>query len=183
MPFSPLDDNLQTLDELISFTSTVTYVNVLGSSFPVTITTNMPHPTILVSGNTISGLYDGVFTGNTISYRTKQRGFATTNSWLDIDSAISSISQIYLYEADKTPEKVYVYTASANGESKTYTITVTNNWSYGIEKLQFYLNLTRQIYIPPIVIVGGVPIRWINRERNIITWTNANGDPVGWITS
>lgn len=143
MPFSPSVTVLNTLNEFQNLSHIITYTSPgasgatgAGVSYPVTITASESNPTIVISGNTISGYYSDVFVGE-IGYRTINDQFVSVNNWQDVEDAISdgSLSEIYYYYADPRINYVYSYTASANGETQIYTITVTNDWTYGRDQL------------------------------------------------
>lgn len=170
MPFSPATTSLNTLNEFKNLSHTITYVSGLGISYPVTITASESNPTILISGNTISGYYSDVFVGE-VGYRTVDDEFVTVDNWQDVEDAANdgSLSEIYYYYADPRINYVYSYIASANGETQTYTITVTNDWTYGRDQLLRYIN--------PSQISG---IVWINNNGQTITWKNAAGNNITW---
>ena len=182
MPFSPVNTRLGTVDELENFSYSIVYTSPLGiSSTNVVITTNMPNPTVSISGNTISGFFSEVFTSNTISYWSRARTLETTSSWTKIEEAIavSSVLEIYDWSPDPTPSKSYYYTATAGGESQEYDILVLNNWDTGKNQLLYYIDLTRRVYVP----VFGSAVRWININARTVTWINDNltNTSVTWI--
>lgn len=170
MPFSPSTTSLNTLNEFKNLNHTITYVDGLGVSYPVTITAGESNPTVVVSGNNISGYYSDVFVGE-IAYRTVDDQFITVDNWQAIENAVNdnTLSEIYYYYADPRINYVYTYTASANSETKTYTITVTNDWTYGRDQLLRYINPSQ---------VSG--IIWINSSGQTITWKNIAGNTVTW---
>jgi len=170
MPFSPSTSSLNTLNEFKNLSHTITYVSSGGISYPVTITASESNPTIVISGNTISGYYSDVFVGE-IGYRTVDDQFITVDNWQDVEDAVNdgSLSEIYYYYADQAINYVYTYTASANNETQIYTITVTNDWTYGRDQLLRYIN--------PSQISG---IIWINNNGQTITWKNSAGNNITW---
>lgn len=180
MPFSPATTSLNTINEFKNLSHTITYTSPSGASgatgagggisYPVTITAVESNPTITISGDTISGHYSDVFTGE-IAYRTVDDRFITVTTWQEIEDAVNdgTLSEIYYYYADPRVDYVYTYIASANGETQTYTITVTNDWTYGRDQLLRYINPSQ---------VSG--IIWINNNGQTITWKNASGNTVTW---
>ena len=177
MPFFPSSTNLNTLNEFKNLSHTITYVSPgvigatgVGVSYPVTITATESNPTILISGNTISGYYSDVFVGE-IGYRTVDDEFVTVTTWQEVEDAVNdgSLSEIYYYYADPRANYVYSYTASANNETQTYTITVTNDWTYGRDQLLRYINTSQ---------ISGIV--WINNNGQTITWKNTDGNTITW---
>jgi hypothetical protein len=185
MPFTPSNANLGTHLELENFFYSINYTNSFGTSFPVTITTNMPNTSVTVTSNTIYNYYSEVFTSNTIVYLSKDRTDISTSSWLVIDNIVnridtfSSILEIYDWSPDPTVSKTYYYTASAGGETKLYNIVVLNNWDTGKANLLYYLDLTRRVFIP-----RPTQVRWINIDAQQVIWLNDNieNSSITWIS-
>lgn len=181
MPFYPTNANLGTVLELENFFYSITYTSILGTSYPVTITTNMPNTSVTVTSNTIFGYFSEVFTSNTIVYLSRDRQDISTSSWATIEAALqnSSILEIYDWSPDPTISKTYYYTARANNETKEYNIVVLNNWDTGKNNLLYYLDRTRRLYVPE---VGG-EVRWINNDVELVIWINDNpaNSSITWI--
>ena len=179
MPFSPSNSVLNTLNEFKNFSHTITYTAPLGSSgatgvgssYPVTITAVEPHDQVVINDGTISGYYSNVF-NNDIYYRTiypdvTQDEFKKVNYFTDINPTIPY--EIYHDDVDTTTRRVFTYIAEANGETKTYTINVDNNWSTAHDQLLLYLT--------PQQTAG---VLWINNISSTVTWKNASGSIVIW---
>lgn len=181
MPFYPTNANLGTVLELENFFYAITYTSLMGTSYPVTITTNMPNTSVTVTSNTIFGYFSEVFTANTIVYLSRDRQDISTSSWQTIETALanSSILEIYDWSPDPTISKTYYYTAHANNETKEYNIVVLNNWDTGKNNLLYYLDRTRRLYVPEI----GGEVRWINSDAEIVIWINNNttDSSVTWV--
>lgn len=88
----------------------------------VTLTAVTNFPTIVVSGNKITGYYTDCF-DNTIKYRTKDDKFVTTKKWTDIAMAIAdnTLSELYYYKADPRTRITYNYVASVSPSPLTST--------------------------------------------------------------
>ena len=124
MAWTPLSTNLGSVNENVSISHTVTYVDdATMTSYPVTITATETNPnTITISGDTLSGYYQDSF-NNTITYRTPEGTFPVSTS------------------------RVFTYTATAKDgattlATQTYTKTVTNDWTSGKTSLQTYVGYT-----------------------------------------
>ena len=167
--FLPASTNLNQLDELKNLRHTITYTDLFGVSYPVTVTAVDTNSTVSVSGATISGYYTDSFT-NDIQYRTPSDTFVNVPKWQDINS--NELSEMVYYKADTTAFKEYTYTATANGESKTYTIVVTNNWTYGRDMLIRYTNEVKY---------KSIYITWINSTGGAVTWTNGSSNTTDWV--
>jgi len=186
MPFFPSSTTLNTVNELKNLSHTITYVEVTGASgisggtsisYPVIVTAVVPNTTINVSNNIISGYYTDCF-DNEISYRTVDDRFITVSRWQDIAYAIAaeSLSELYYYKADTTTRIVYNYTATANGNSQTYTINVDNDWTNGRNQLIKYTNLTKyqQEILGEWININTKKIPWVNQVVAVIDWENSN---------
>ena len=186
MPFIPSLTTLNTVNELKNISHTITYVESTGASgigggtdtfYPVTITTTMPNGTVNISGDTISGYYSDSF-NNEIKYRTVDDMFVTVNKWQDIAYAIAaeSLSELYYYKADTTVRKIYSYTATANGNSQTYTINVDNDWTFGRNQLIKYTNLSsyQQNILVEWINNNIGKVKWLNNVLEVIDWENSN---------
>ena len=170
MPFEPATTNLNTLDEFKNLVHKITYVGYLGSVatyYPVTITAIEENSTINVSEDTISGYYSDAF-DNDIHYRNKDDTFTTVNKFEDINTE-TNYDGIYHYDADENRTKIYNYVATANSETKNYTITVTNNWTNGRNQLVKFNNPNAY---QNIVCVWNNGIPWINTNGQTINWEN-----------
>jgi hypothetical protein len=170
MPWEPETTNLNTLDEFKNLSHTIRYYGYLGSVanyYPVTIEAVEENSTINVSDDTISGFYSDAF-DNEIHYRNKDDTFTTVNKFEQIDTD-KNYDGIYHYNADMNRTKIFNYIASSNGETKNYTITVTNNWTNGRNQLVKFNNPSA--YQETVCIWNnGVP--WVNIDGQTITWEN-----------
>jgi hypothetical protein len=79
-------------------------------------------PSVIVSGNKITGYYTDCF-DNQIKYRTKDDQFVTTKKWKDIALAIANntFSELYYYKADTRTRIIYDYVASVSPSPLTMT--------------------------------------------------------------
>lgn len=171
MRFEPVNTNLNSLDEFKNLFHKITYTGYVGSvatNYPVTVTAVETNTTVNVSDDTISGYYSDSF-DHDIHYRNKDDTFTTVHKFEQIDE--EAMHGIYHYNADENRTKVYSYIASANGEQKTYTITVTNNWSSGRNQLLKYSNPTK--YQEKVCV-------WVNNNSTIVPWNNTNNGTVTW---
>lgn len=169
MPFNPISTNLLIIDEEIEFSRSITYTDAFNISWPVVITTNQPNSTVNILGNTISGFYSDSFT-NFVRYRTIQDTFVEVNKFEEVNE--DELYGLYHYQADLSRYITYAYIATAgNGDTQTYTITVTNNWTPGRNKLLQFFEVPIQ------------PIDWINNAESIIPWINNINQPVTWINN
>lgn len=152
--FTPLETNLGTINEESNFSFSVTYeyetlpdpefpeLPTETIIYPVVIIAEEIVPTVLVSGNIISGYYTDSF-NNTIQYLNQGKDLVTTDKF----GKIVNLYEMVKYGADQSRTKVFNYTANAmNGEviidSKVYTITVQNDWTFGKNTLQAYVRTT-----------------------------------------
>ena len=67
--------------------------------------------------------------------------------------------------------KIFNYIATAESETKNYTITVTNNWTNGRNELVKFNNPGAY---------AEVTCSWTNNSDSSITWQNINGDNINW---
>jgi hypothetical protein len=169
--FLPSSTNLNQLDELVNLSHTITYTSLLGGSFPVTVTAVDTNQTVNVSGATISGYYSDSFV-NDIQYRTPQDTFVNVPKWDEIN--LQELDELIYYKADTTPFKEYTYIATANGESKTYVVTVTNNWTPGRDELLRYVGITKGEQVVSA-------ITWINSSATPVTWVNSAATTINWV--
>jgi len=169
MAWSPTDTNLGTYNELSDVSETITYTDG-GTSYTVTLTPQQTDPTTLTLSNddpaTITGYYDNVFT-DTIQYRTINDTFVDVTSFSDID--LDELSEMIYYVPESTTSRTYSYLATADGQSKTYTITINNDWDAGKFLLKSYVKRT----VPSGIV-------WINSSAETVTWLNARGQEVTW---
>lgn len=178
--FSPPNTTLTTVGENQNIRHSIIYVQSTTPTYGetrtgvstggimhqnVVITTNMPNPTITITGNRISGYYTDPFE-NSISYRTVDDNFVTVSKWQEIAMAIANgtLSELYYYKADVRPRIIYTYTATWNGQSKQYQINVDNNWMAGRNQLIKVTNLTR--YQRDLL------VQWINNNSDKAPWAN-----------
>jgi hypothetical protein len=172
--FLPTNSQLASIDEFKNLLYTITYtelVNGIETEFPVTITSNSgsSNSTINIIGNKLSGYFSNSF-NDVIYYRNINDTFTTVNSFSAINK--ENLYGLVYFFADGTRSRIYTYTATANGQTKEYTITVTNDWNIGRSNLIRYAN------IEEYEVLG---IRWINVSGSVIPWLNSAGSPVRWI--
>jgi hypothetical protein len=147
MAWLPASSDLGSVNEIVSFSHTITYeeedpVTMTMTSYPVTITANQVNPnTISISGGTLSGYYFDSF-DNTITYRTPEGSFPVVTKFNQID--ISKLYEMISYKASAVSSKTFTYTATAkDGDTivatQTYSKTVTNDWTSGKNSLQEYV--------------------------------------------
>lgn len=175
MSFQPELTNLNTLDEFKNLSHRITYVLMdplggPGASFPVTITAVDENSTINVVGNRIFGYYSDAF-DNTIYYRNKDDTFSVVKKFEEIDTE-TNYRGVYHYDADENRTRVYSYIASANGQTKTYTITVTNNWTNGRNSLVKFNNIP--LYEETVLTT------WVNNESTSTPWINNENETINW---
>jgi hypothetical protein len=181
MSFLPVNTVLGVTDEFKNVSYTVTYTETTAgigglpgvtTTYPVTLTAIDPNDTITVSGNTISGYYSESFV-NDIQYRTPEPNHQLVNvqKFNQIDT--TQLSQIIYYKADTNLSKNYQYLATANGNTQTYTVTVTNNWNSGRDQLISYANQPQYKLLT---------VTWINMNNEPIVWVNNSGLQVNWMT-
>lgn len=146
MAFNPTSTDLGSLNENVSFSHTITYIDdITAVSYPVTITAMETNPnTIIISGNTISGYYQDSF-NNTITYRTPEGTFPVVTKFNQID--LNNLDEIISYKASTVLSKTFTYTATAKDGStpvatQTYTKIVTNDWTEGKNNLQTFVGYT-----------------------------------------
>ena len=174
MPWEPETTNLNTLDEFKNLSHTIRYYEMFGIApalsqtyYPVTIQAVDENSTINVSGDTISGFYSDAF-DNEIHYRNKDDTFTTVTKFEQIDTD-KNYDGVYHYDADINRTKIFNYIATSNGQTKNYTITVTNNWTNGRNQLVKFNNPSA--YQETVCIWNnGVP--WVNTDGQTITWEN-----------
>lgn len=145
--FTPTETNLASLNEEVTFSYTITYEQVdeltmETVTYPVNLIAEEIVPTVNISGGTISGYYTDSF-NNTIQYLTQGKQLITTDKF----GKIVNLYEMVKYGADQSRTKVFNYTANAMDgdvivDSKTYTITVTNDWTTGKNNLQSYVRST-----------------------------------------
>jgi hypothetical protein len=198
--FLPADSNLGSIQEYKGFSHTITYTDTLNVSHPVTITVEKPNATVITSGGTIKGHYSFVYNG-TIKYRTKDDRFVEVSRWSDIDKAIANntLSEIYFYYADGTRTVLWInnteqtvpwtnifnnevfwnrfdyifgYIATANGESRRYTITVNNNWTVGRDELAKYFQTEEY---------NNIVLGWTS-STGTVSFTNSLDEETAWTT-
>lgn len=171
MPFTPENSLLNTLDEFKNLSHKITYTGYEGSvatNYPVTVTAIDENDTINVFGDTISGYYSNSFEDN-IHYRNKDDTFTTVNKFNQIN--IEKLYGIYHFDADSNQSVTYSYLAEANGDSKVYTIVVTNNWTNGRNQLLRYTNINAY---------EEITCSWNTGSGTTIPWKNINGENITW---
>jgi len=130
------------LNELVNFTQTITYTNdeVLypGETWEVSIVSSEVNATVNITGGTISGYYSSAFDGYSITYLNRSNEYKTAPAW----SQIANAREIVNYTPAMIQYKIFTYTATATSspsnmtETKQYQITVTNNWTVGLNLLK-----------------------------------------------
>ncbi len=140
MAWTPSSTDLGSVNENVSISHTVTYVDdATMTSYPVTITATETNPnTITISGDTLSGYYQDSF-NNTITYRTPEGTFPVVTKFNQID--LNKLDEMISYKASTVTSRVFTYTATAKDgattvATQTYTKTVTNDWTSGKTSLQ-----------------------------------------------
>jgi hypothetical protein len=146
MSWTPASTDLGSVNENVNISHSFTYVDpVTMVSYPVTVSANEVNPpTIVISGNSISGFYIDSFE-NTITYRTEDGQFPVVEKFSEID--LNALYEMISYKASTVLTKTFTYTAEAidGGSvvaSQTYTKTVTNDWTEGKNSLQTFVGLT-----------------------------------------
>jgi hypothetical protein len=143
--FSPAESVLygpDQLNELVNFTQTITYTNdeILypGETWVVSIIPDEVNSTVNITGGTISGYYSSAFDGYSITYLNRSNEYKTVPDW----SQIADAREIVNYTPAMIQYKTFNYTATATSspsnmtETKQYQITVTNNWTVGLNSLK-----------------------------------------------
>ena len=148
----------------------VTYVDDLGDPHNVTITPNFSNDTINIINGVISGYYSNVF-DPLFQYRLPDYSYNTTTDIFTIPQ--DGLPLIYRFQPDGTAYFDFEYTASANGETAVYTVTVLNDWNAQQSNLIELVNpdLYHQI-----------TVRWINNINDVLPWGNDSEDVVNWRT-
>jgi hypothetical protein len=143
--WSPSDSELGVINELVTFSHTVTYADEFAT-YAVTIVPTETNPnTIIINGDTISGYYTDSFP-MTIQYLNKSEDYITVAGFSQIDE--TALDQMISYKASTNLSKVFTYTAIAKNEQgvvveqKTYTKTVENDWTSGRDSLVYYVGKT-----------------------------------------
>jgi len=167
MGWSPSNTTLGTVDERDAFSFTITYTNISGQSENVTITTNDSDSGVIITNNTISGIYQDVF-DQTIKYRTKQDTFVEVQKWSEINT--DELYGVYHFIQDPATTKTYTFEATAGGASQTYSIIVNNSLDYDKRQLARYVN------------PEGIIVTWTNANGNTITWVDNNNNEITWTT-
>jgi len=167
MGWSPSNTTLGTVDERDAFSFTITYTNISGQSENVTITTNDSDSGVIITNNTISGIYQDVF-DQTIKYRTKQDTFVEVQKWSEINT--DELYGVYHFIQDPATTKTYTFEATAGGASQTYSIIVNNSLDYDKRQLAKYVN------------PEGIIVTWTNANGNTITWVDNNNNEITWTT-
>ena len=128
MAWTPLSTDLGSVNENVSISHTVTYVDdATMTSYPVTITATETNPnTITISGDTLSGYYQDSF-NNTITYRTPEGTFPVVTKFNQID--LNKLDEMISYKASTSTSRVFTYTATAKDgaitvATQTYTKTI-----------------------------------------------------------
>lgn len=146
MPFSPSSPELITIDDNLfetqQFSKTISYTGDIltypTATWTVSITPSEVYPNVVVTNNSISGYYSGVFPGASIQYLDDNLEYKTVYSWADVVNA----KEIIRYSPSTSQSRTITYTAVATRydtpggqgiieETMPFTIVVCNNWSTG----------------------------------------------------
>lgn len=142
---------------MFSFAITCKDPQSLLISYNVVITPTEPNPSsVIISGNTISGRYKNVFE-DTLQYLDTKGELKTSSSsgvWDTLE--YSGVSEATMFRPSSVVSKTYSYTVVATAttpinislgqvatQTKTYTITVNNNWDSGATKLKQLVQYTK----------------------------------------
>lgn len=145
--WDPTDADLGTFLENVTINKSITYTETdefdVDTTYTVTITPQQTDPSTLTTTDgdpaTISGYYFDSF-DNELKYLKTDKTYETLEKFENIDT--DALDEMIYYLADTTFEKTFSYLAEANGESKTYTITIQNDWTNGKNNLQTYVGYT-----------------------------------------
>lgn len=145
MAWTPEDELLGAVapGEEISFT--ITYLDELTmGDLPVVITPQVPHPSITITGNTISGSFSGlIFDQSFVRYLKKDQQTQVELPNLSL-IPVEDVYGIFYFQPDARDIIPFYFDAVAGvGIEKTYRIDV-NHPSYSIDRdaLLYYLNQT-----------------------------------------
>ena len=171
--FNYVDTSLGSYDEYKNLLYTITYTDELGTTYPVTVSTDTPHPTVNVSGNTISGYFAGLSTYK-VNYINKNDQKVEVNNF----NSIVNYREVYNYEPSTQEPLTFTYTATAlDGNTaiatKQYTITLTNDWAYTKNQFLKYVR-------PDKYKVGGITVVWVNSSGQTIPMLDVYENPVTW---
>jgi len=153
MAFSPaitLIYDIDQLEEYVNFTQNITYEDpeLPGEFWNISITPDITNPTVSVSGGAIGkifGYYSNAFDPYSIKYLKKTKTYNTVEDWNDIINA----KEIVSYQPALIQTKLYTYTVTATSSATSmtasldYTITVTNNWTAGKNRLKAAIAQTK----------------------------------------
>jgi len=137
MPFSPESSILNTLNEMVNFDHTITYTDSFGINHSVTISATENNPTVTIAENRIYGFYSNVF-NETVYYRTKNDDLKSADYFNFIN--LEDLYGVYYFDVSREIQHIYTYIAKSNGESKTYSIIVRNDWTQGRDELVKYVD-------------------------------------------
>ena len=143
---------LGTVKEFETFSYSITYLSEIGINLPVTITALVPKPSVVISGNSISGYYKFLF-NDSITYKnisntfTTLQGTETTGAWEIFD--INDVYQMTSFKPDSTRFRTFSFLAEAKDgsqvvDTRTYTIDVDDkNWTPGLNNLKDAVTATK----------------------------------------
>lgn len=168
--FSPYDSLLLTTKENTPFSLEITYVDEFGTSHPVTITPSETDPTVTVAGGTITGKFTQAF-DTVVNYRVDDFNVAQVTSLPAVPEA--NRPKIYYLRSDGALVHDFTFTASANNETATYTISVVNDYNVNRNLLLQYINPSAY---------AATAVVWINNSDQVVPWLNTSGTTVNWGT-
>jgi hypothetical protein len=139
----PEESDLGSVNENVTINHVIEYYDEEMNPYEVEIVPIEVVPTLNVIANTISGFYTDSF-DISVTYRTPNNTFVTVPRFNQIP--INNVYAIVSYKASLTLSKTFSYVANAKINnivisSKTYTKTVTNDWTEGKNNLQYYVGI------------------------------------------
>jgi hypothetical protein len=164
MPWTPTDTLLGTVTEYQNFNFPIQYYTETAGTpdpitglpgptsstyYPVTIVAGSAKDTVVITNGlsaNISGFFKYVF-NDTIQYKNKSKtmvtlvGDADKGTWDKLNT--NDVYHMTSFKADPSRDLTLSYVATANGESKTYTIRINDpNWTNGQNALKNAIALT-----------------------------------------
>lgn len=169
---------LGAVDELVPFSHSVTYTDPLYPSVFVSLQAVEENPsTVYISGNNITGYYQGSFNISVLYKNTKDQ-FVTVTNFKDIKT--EELHEVISYSPSSEPLKIYNYIATAtdpNGvvlSTMAYTKTVNNNWDINRKLLVQYVKNT-------VVQDANLLVNWINSiNASKVGWRNSSNIVISW---
>jgi len=140
---SPISTNLGEITVVENFTKTISAVtNDIGDTIvSVNVIASTPNSGVILSNGTtscsISGNYETPFTNTNWNWFSGG-SYLNVQNYSNVPNAIGNLIR---YQPDATISQVYSYNVTVTSSlgqssSKTYTITVTNDWSEGQTQIQ-----------------------------------------------